>query len=112
MIGSTRGFLHTRAPGRFARAGAKLSKLGEPMSKLQDLEISDPAKAKQVLTAIASALTEKAHSSTGSTVPAPAILTARSSLTSSPRQPAQASWRQPGTSLALTRIVRRGMLAR
>jgi len=39
----------------------KLSKLGELMSKLQDLESSDPAKAKQVLTSIASALTEKAN---------------------------------------------------
>jgi len=44
----------------------RLSKLGELMSKLQDLESSDPAKAKQVLTSIASALTEKANSSTGS----------------------------------------------
>jgi hypothetical protein len=41
----------------------KLSKLGELMSKLQDLESSDPAKAKQVLTSIASALTEKANAS-------------------------------------------------
>lgn len=39
----------------------KLSKLGELMSKLQDLESSDPAKAKQVLTSIASALTDKAN---------------------------------------------------
>jgi len=44
----------------------KLSKLGELMSKLQDLEGSDPAKAKQVLTSIASALTEKANSSDNS----------------------------------------------
>jgi hypothetical protein len=41
----------------------KLSKLGELMSKLQDLESSDPAKAKQVLTQIASSLTDKANSS-------------------------------------------------
>jgi len=46
----------------------KLSKLGALMSKLQDLESSDPAKAKQVLTAIASALTEKA-SAAGSSDP-------------------------------------------
>jgi hypothetical protein len=39
----------------------KLSKLGELMGKLQDLESSDPAKAKQVLTSIASALTDKAN---------------------------------------------------
>jgi uncharacterized coiled-coil protein SlyX len=39
----------------------KLSKLGALMSKLQDLESSDTAKAKQVLTSIASALTEKAN---------------------------------------------------
>jgi hypothetical protein len=40
----------------------RLSKLGEMMSKLQDLETSDPAKAKQVLTSIAATLNDKANS--------------------------------------------------
>jgi hypothetical protein len=43
--------------------GTHLSKLGELFSKLQDLESSDPAKAKQVLSSIASTLSEKANSS-------------------------------------------------
>lgn len=38
-----------------------LSRMGELFSKLQDLETSDPAQAKQVLTSIASALTDKAN---------------------------------------------------
>jgi hypothetical protein len=42
--------------------GTHLSKLGELFSKLQDLESSDPAKAKQVLSSIASTLSEKANS--------------------------------------------------
>jgi hypothetical protein len=41
----------------------RLSKLGEMMSKLQDLEKTDPAKAKQVLTSIASTLSDKASTS-------------------------------------------------
>jgi hypothetical protein len=45
-----------------------ISKLGELFSKLQDLESSDPAKAKQVLTSIASSLTDKANSA-GNTDP-------------------------------------------
>jgi hypothetical protein len=40
----------------------KLSRLGEMMSKLQDLERTDPAKAKQVLTSIAATLHAKASS--------------------------------------------------
>lgn len=46
----------------------QLTKLGELMSKLQDLESTDPAKAKQVLTSIASSLTAQANSA-GNTDP-------------------------------------------
>jgi len=46
----------------------QLSTLGELMSKLQNLETTDPGKAKQVLTSIATALTDQANSS-GSTDP-------------------------------------------
>ena len=42
-----------------------MSKLGEMMSKLKDLEKTDPAKAKQVLQAIASKLTDAANAATG-----------------------------------------------
>jgi len=42
-----------------------MSKLGEMMSKLKDLEHTDPAKAKQVLQAIASKLNDAASSATG-----------------------------------------------
>jgi hypothetical protein len=46
----------------------QLSPLGKLMSKLQDLESSDPAKAKQVLSSIATALADKA-SAAGTTDP-------------------------------------------
>jgi hypothetical protein len=46
-----------------AASHTRLSRLGDLMSKLQDLETSDPAKAKQVLTSIATALSDKATSS-------------------------------------------------
>jgi len=51
------------APASSAASHTRLSKLGDLMSKLQDLETSDPAKAKQVLTSIASALSDKASTS-------------------------------------------------
>ena len=40
----------------------RLTTLGQLMSKLQSLESTDPAKAKQVLSSIAAALTDKANS--------------------------------------------------
>ncbi len=46
----------------------QLSTMGQLMSKLQSLESSDPTKAKQVLTSIATALTNQANSS-GTTDP-------------------------------------------
>jgi hypothetical protein len=48
------------ATGAFGADRTHLSKMGELMSKLQDLESSDPNKAKQVLSNIASALADKA----------------------------------------------------
>jgi hypothetical protein len=41
----------------------QFSKMGELMSQLQNLETTDPTKAKQVLTSIASSLTDQANSS-------------------------------------------------
>ena len=60
----------TTAPGESSGGNDQthLSKMGALFSKLQDLETSDPAKAKQVLTSIASALTDKAKAS-GNTDP-------------------------------------------
>ena len=61
---SLTGVTQTRSSGAaIASEGtdrAKLTKLGELASKLQDLEASDPDKAKQVLAKIASALSSKA----------------------------------------------------
>ena len=56
------------ATDAFGADRTHLSKMGELMSKLQDLESSDPDKAKQVLSNIASALADKA-SADGSTDP-------------------------------------------
>jgi hypothetical protein len=42
-----------------------MSKIGQVMAKLSDLEKTDPAKAKQVLQTIASKLTDAANSATG-----------------------------------------------
>lgn len=56
------------APPDFGPGGAQLSKMGSLMSQLQNLESTDPTKAKQVLTNIASALSDKAKAA-GNTDP-------------------------------------------
>ena len=54
---------NTDAPPEAGPGGAHFSKMGSLMSQLQNLETTDPAKAKQVLTSIASALSDKAKAS-------------------------------------------------
>jgi hypothetical protein len=64
-VSAISGSLAASDPGAVAGAGSdttQLSKMGDLMSKLQSLESSDPAKAKQVLTQIATTLKSQAGS--------------------------------------------------
>jgi hypothetical protein len=68
-IQSTSSLSFRRGTANFDSSSAtdktSMSKMAEMMSKLKDLEKTDPAKAKQVLTSIASKLNKAAESATG-----------------------------------------------